>query len=249
MGRGPLSTKKEARQSSGIPAPEGAQTVGPPGGRAIVQIVSVAVLIGVLAAVRYAFRGVTTPAEAVALLRSVRESPWGIPAYLGSYLGLTSAFFPAVLLHVAAGATWGFGPGAALNVVIFNLTSWIQYFVATWLGERRVQGWLRRTALLKLDEKARAHGIRTTLAIRSLPLPMLLANLSCAVAGIRFRDFAAGTLIGGLPYLLIYTYFAAAIAEGAAGAGRRALIGGAVAGVLLLAAALVPRFWRRRDRS
>lgn len=205
------------------------------------RVLAVVAVVGGLVAVRWATRGYDTPEQAVVALRSVAGQPWAMVAYAGLYLVLTTAFFPAVLLHVAAGATWGFSTAAVLNVVVFNLAASAQFLAARRLGRDRVAHWVQRYGLLRLDAGAQSHGVRATLAIRALPLPTMLVNLSAGVSAIRWRDFAVGTFLGAMPYLLIYTYFASAIAQGVAGAQERALVQGLIAALLLVLISVLPR--------
>jgi len=206
------------------------------------------VLLG-LVALRWVVRDKASPDAAIAELQAIRHQWWALPAYVGLYFTLTTAFFPGLLFHLAAGATWGFPFAAVTNVVVMNTAATLQFWMARKLGRQRVAALLRRYGLLKLDSGAKRHGIRAMIAIRALPLPSMLVNASAGVSGITYRDFAVGTALGALPYILIYTWFAAAIAQGAAGAQRRAVVQGVTAGGAVLLLLLLSKLWSRRARK
>lgn len=199
-----------------------------------------------LLALRWAVRDQASPQAAIAGLRSIRDEWWALPAYAGLYLSLTTVFFPGLVFHLASGATWGFPLASVVNVLLMNLSASLQFWLARTLGREQVASLLRRYGLLKLDSGAQQHGVRAMIAIRAIPLPSMLVNASAGVSGMRYRDFVIGTGIGALPYILIYTWFAAAIADGVAGAEQRALFQGGIAAVVILVLAIVPRLWAAR---
>ncbi|MBI3183101.1 MAG: TVP38/TMEM64 family protein [Myxococcales bacterium] len=203
-------------------------------------------LVGAAAlAVRWALWEELDPKAALALLRSVQQRWWAAPAYLALYLGGTCLFLPAVLFHMVAGAAWGFPVASALNFVAVNGAANLQFLIGRRLGRERAQRLLRQTRLGALDERAARHGFRAMVAIRLLPLPFVGVNVAAGVSAIRWRDFALGSMVGSFPVMLVYTYFAASLVEGVAGAERDAMLHAAAAGVLVLLATFVPRLWSR----
>jgi uncharacterized membrane protein YdjX (TVP38/TMEM64 family) len=83
------------------------------------------------------------------------------------------------------------------------------------------------------------------LAIRLLPIPHLIVNAAAAVSAMRWRDFALGTLIGTLPNLFLYTYFASSLVEGVLGGQRRAVMHLVIAVGLLVSLSLLPKLIKR----
>jgi uncharacterized membrane protein YdjX (TVP38/TMEM64 family) len=189
------------------------------------------------------------PQVALDLVFSVRDRPWAWPVFVLAYLGLTSAFVPATLLHMVAGAGWGFRTGLLLNLVAFHLTSNLQFWAARRLGRSAVVGWVGEGPLARVEAKLAREGLRAAMLVRLLPLPNLAVNLAAGMSPIRWRDFALGTLVGTLPVIGVYTYFSAALAEGAVGAKRDALVHTLLGGALVLAIALITRLFSARART
>lgn len=183
--------------------------------------------------------------SALALLRSVQGEWWAAPLFVLAYIAGTALFIPALLFNVVAGAAWGFAQGVVLSFLAVNVSATLHFWVARRLGRSAVEGLLRRHRVHVFDEKAAAHGLGTVLTIRMFPLPHFAVNAAAGVSAIRWRDFALGSLIGTLPNLVVYTYLAASLVEGVAGAERRALVQAALAGLVILLLTLGVRRWTR----
>ncbi len=194
-------------------------------------------LVAVAVGLRLALRDSLEPRSALTVLDSFRGRPWAGAAFVLAYLGLTSAFVPATLLHMVAGAAWGFRTGLFLNLIAFHVTSNLQFWLARRLGRTAVERWAGGTGMSRIEAKLADEGLRAAMLVRVLPLPNLAVNLAAGVSAIRWRDFALGTLIGTLPVITVYTYFSAALVEGAVGAKQDALLhtGIGAAAVVLLA--------------
>lgn len=202
-------------------------------------------LAGAVIGLRWALGEQLEPRAALSALRSIEQRWWAAPLYLAVYLGGTSAFLPAALFHMVSGATFGFAPAAGLNFLAVNAAANLQFLAGRKLGRRRAASWLRHPRLRAADQGAQRYGYRAIAAIRLLPLPFAGVNLAAGLSGIRWRDFALGSMLGSLPVMLVYTYFAASLVEGVAGAEWRALLHSGAAGALLLLATFVPRALRR----
>ncbi|MHB8876041.1 MAG: TVP38/TMEM64 family protein [Myxococcaceae bacterium] len=191
--------------------------------------------------VRFALQEHSDPRSALALLRSVDDQWWSKPAFLLSYIAATAVFLPAVLFHMISGAAWGFGVGVALNFVAVNSSASLQFLFARKLGRERLARLLPARHLRLFDGAAVRHGYRTVVAVRMLPLPHMAVNVAAGISAMRWRDFALGSVIGTLPVVLVYTYLAASLVEGVAGAQGRALLHLLGAGTVVLLAVFVPR--------
>ncbi|MGA9521088.1 MAG: VTT domain-containing protein [Myxococcaceae bacterium] len=200
-----------------------------------------AVLVGVAVGLRLALRDSLEPRAALAVLDSFRGRPGAGAAFVLAYMGLTSAFVPATLLHMVAGAAWGFRTGLFLNLTAFHVTSNLHFWLARRLGRSTVERWAGGARMLRIEAKLAREGLRAAMLVRVLPLPNLAVNLAAGMSSIRWRDFALGTLIGTLPVISVYTYFAAALVEDAIGAKRDALVHTAIGAVLVILVALLTR--------
>ncbi len=207
-----------------------------------------ALAVAVILAVRVALRRELEPKAAFALLRSIQHQWWALPAFGFAYLTLTAAFVPVVLFHMISGAVYGFPVGLAVNLVVFNVTVSLQFLAARRMGRAQAEALVTRYNLGGLVNTSSTNGLRTVLSLRVVPLPSIVTCLAAVLAGVRWRDFALGSFIGGMPSTVIFTYFAASLVEGAAGAERKALVQTAIAGACIALLALGPKLLQRLRR-
>ncbi|MGQ0508740.1 MAG: TVP38/TMEM64 family protein [Myxococcaceae bacterium] len=201
--------------------------------------------VGLVVGARVALKQELHPQRALELLRSVQHEAWGIPLFALAYLLLTAVAVPVVIFHMISGAAFGFWMGLTVNVAVFNLSVSLQFLVARRMGRSHAEALVNRYSLQRFTHPTRESGFRSVLSLRLLPLPSIITCLAAVLAGIRWRDFALGSAVGGLPSTLIYTYFAAALVEGAVGAEREALLHTLIAGLLLALLTLLPPAIRR----
>jgi uncharacterized membrane protein YdjX (TVP38/TMEM64 family) len=221
--------------------------VGPAGRWLRVAAVG-ALLVAVALAVRVGLKQQLEPKAALALLRSVQHQWWAIPAFALCYVTLTAAFAPVVVFHMISGAAYGFAGGLLLNLVVFNLSVSLQFLAARRVGRARAEAIVARYGLTRLVRTSSSNGLRTVLSLRLVPLPSMITCLAAVLAGVRWRDFALGSFIGALPSTVIYTYFAAALVEGAAGAERKALLQTGAAALCIVVVTFGPRLLQRVRR-
>jgi uncharacterized membrane protein YdjX (TVP38/TMEM64 family) len=202
-------------------------------GAVLIAVIAIAVVVGLRVVV-----GEVDAARALGALRQVQGQWWALPAYFGAYVALTTALVPAVLLHMAAGAAYGFQEAIWINLACFHLTANAHFLAARRAGRERVAGLLARRGIRALDEVSRTHGLLGVVLIRFLPIPAMAVAAGLGVSPVRWRDFALGSFVGASPYIVVYTYFAAALVEGAAGAEREAQWRVAIATAVVLALAL-----------
>jgi len=154
---------------------------------------------------------------------------------------------PASVFCLAAGLIWGWMFGAVYSVIGGTLGAVASFYVGRYLGE----GFLARFGRVgKMVAKQVDHaGFGTMLALRFIPgIPFAVLNYGAGVAGVRFRDYLASTILGIIPPILVFAYCADALFNGSMTQGdavKRMLI---VCG-LMLALTLLPmavkRFMRR----
>ena len=82
---------------------------------------------------------------------------------------------------------------------------------------------------------ARQDGLRYTLLARLSPVPSFVNNYGLALAGVRFGDYAAGTVIASIPPIAVHVATGAAASSVAMAAAPGAGSGGDVGGALLTA--------------
>ncbi|HVE82265.1 MAG TPA: VTT domain-containing protein, partial [Myxococcales bacterium] len=135
-----------------------------------------------------------------------------------------------------------------LNLACFNATAWLQFALARWLGRDKVAAFLARRGVTALDRLSHSHGLLSAVLIRFLPIPAAAVAMGLGLSPMRRRDFGVGTLVGALPYIAVYTYFASALVEGVAGAEREAQWNAALATLAVVVLALAGALIRSRVR-
>lgn len=150
---------------------------------------------------------------------------------------------PRWALALAAGALFGLGGGLFWALVgtlagaslAFHLARYVNAGAIVPHDLPKIGPWIAR---------AEAGGWRTIAFLRLTPIPGALVNYGLGLSALAWRDFALGTLIGSLPYALVFVQMGAggrlAAEEGLAAARIPLLIAGGV-GVAALAASLYAR--------
>lgn len=217
------------------------------GGRAAwLKLVFLGLCVTLLAfLVRSYFYNPSVLRELWATLQSIRDHWWAGPAFLIAYLIGTTGLVPAVIFHMICGAVFGFPKALLLNLIAVNLAANLQFLWARKLGRATVARLLERFGLGRLEPLAHTHGLKAVVLLRQLPLPFVGVNAAAGVSSMRAADFALGSGLGSLPVTVVYTYLAASLLEGVAGAKERAFVQSAIAAALAFAATFVPRWWAR----
>ena len=194
--------------------------------------------------------GAVHPREVAAALRGLGAAPWAPAAFVLLYAVGTAVGAPGSALTLAGGAVFGLAWGSLWNWLGATAGACLAFGLARGLGREGVQRWLRGRAAA-LDARMGAHGFRTVLTLRLIPLvPFNALNFAAGLTRIRFLDYALATAVGIVPGTLIYTYFADALLRGSAEAQAAARWNAAVAAALLLAFTwATDRLRRRMERA
>lgn len=168
--------------------------------------------------------------EAVDFMRGLWYGP--LILVLGYALGCVFGV-PATLFIVAAGVVWGWKLGALYALCGGMLGAVVSYFIGRFLGEGLLQKFGRTGRMV--ERQVASATIRTMVIVRLIPgPPFAVWNYGAGVAGVPFRDYFFGTLIGTAPAHLIFAYSADALFNGTMSQGdaiRRLLL---VGGLMLL---------------
>ncbi|WP_219419516.1 TVP38/TMEM64 family protein [Pseudonocardia nigra] len=142
----------------------------------------------------------------VAQLRAwVAAAGWAAPlafAALYAALGLTPV--PLSVLSIAAGLLFGLPVGLAAVMGGAIGAAAAGFALARGLGRSAAQR-LGGAKLARVDAVLRRRGVLAVVAVRLVPvLPFTALNLACGLAGVRTRDYLAGTAVGILPGATAY---------------------------------------------
>lgn len=212
----------------------------------------VLILGGTFAALRWTpLATLIEPERFSALLATARGHWWSPLVLLGLYGALCPLGFPATPLIFAGGAIFGSALGSAVNVLGTLLGATTTFLVARYLGRDAVER-LGGNRLARAERMLHRHGFWALVSSRFLPLPFPLVNAAAAVAGVRFPQFMASSVIGLSPAVVVWTYFSAAIVRAAAADRARIARDLVIALALLVSLVMIPtmmRFHRRRMRA
>ncbi|MDH4043313.1 MAG: VTT domain-containing protein [Gemmatimonadota bacterium] len=177
---------------------------------------------------------------ALALLATVRGSASAPVLFAVVYALATALALPGSVLTIVGGAAFGFGWGAVLTTIGANLGANAAFGIARALGRGGIQR-LTRGRLGGLDRATEQRGFWGLLVLRLIPLvPFNALNFGAGLTAMRWRDYAAATLLGILPGTLVYTFFADALVRGSTEASHDAYVRLWIAAGLLLLLSVLP---------
>ncbi|HET9064346.1 MAG TPA: VTT domain-containing protein [Gemmatimonadales bacterium] len=155
------------------------------------------------------------------------QGPWAPVVFAGAYAILSSVFVPDLLLGLVAGASFGFGRGAAAVIVGSVGAASMQYLLAHHLLGPRISRFVaRRPALAAIVAAVRQDELRLQFLLRLTPLNRATTSYLLGAGGVRFRHFLLA-LAGIVPSLCLEVYagYAGTHLARVAGSPGRGLVG------------------------
>lgn len=227
------------------PTADGSAESRPIRARALLQLALLAAIISIAIYVAYRAGVLTSAARARGILYGLRRMP-GIPFWFMGVYALTAAFgVPPAVLTLAGGAVFGLNPGVVYSWSGAVVGALGGYALARWLGGNAVRQLLGRHSE-KLDVLL-GHGTFVALfRLRVNPVvPYNALNFASGLSKVPLRPYTLSTVVGVLPAIFVYTYFADAVIAGATRARERAFLHIAIAGVVIILLSFGPSTWRR----
>ncbi len=150
------------------------------------------------------FLNLDSLAGSAAWLRNDANAPlWVIAAYL---IGGIS-WFPVTLLIFATALTLNSGLAIVCSLLGCILSATLLYAAGRWIGRKNVMR-LAGKRLNRVNRLISKQGALAVTAVRMIPVaPYSLVNLAAGAAGVPFRDFVLGTLLGMSPGVAGITFF------------------------------------------
>ncbi len=129
----------------------------------------------------------------------------GILLYVLAYTVRPLVFFPASLLTVFGGYTYGPWLGTLLDVIGAGTGGLLSFWIARLLGRRGVEKLIGKGKLNVLDERIATNGFLVVLIVRLIPLfPFDAISYASGLSKIRFKQFAIANYIGIIPGAFVY---------------------------------------------
>lgn len=131
---------------------------------------------------------------------------WAPFFYILFYTIRPLIFFPAILLSLTGGLTFGPWWGTFYDLIGASLGAYLAFGLARFLGRDAISLWLGQKTQT-WDELAGENGFKTIFFLRLIPLiPFDMVNYGAGLMKIRFRDYALATTIGILPGAFAYNF-------------------------------------------
>lgn len=185
-----------------------------------------------------------TITEHVELLRSRWWSPL---ALIGLWTALSPLGLPASPLLLAGGAVFGTWWGTLYNSIGAMLGATVTFAFARLMGRDFVAHLLGEERFERIERRIDHYGFWALVGIRFVPLPWPVINFGAALGGFRFAPFLLATLIGVVPMIFVFTFFAASLVGLTAEESRAATIRFVVALAALASFGLIRVLIRRRS--
>lgn len=187
------------------------------------------------------------PTRVRELLAGLTESRWALPVVVGCFVLGGAVSFPVVILILATAALFGPWLGLAYSALGVAASATLMFVVGARFGRHRLSR-IGGSRWHRLRDYLQRRGLIAVVALRVMPVaPFTVVNVAVGAGGIRFVDFALGTLIGMGPGLAALCFMGDRIARlmHDPSAGQVAVLALAAAGwigISLAAQAVVRRF-------
>ncbi len=175
---------------------------------------------------------------------------WAPIVYVLGYVLAVVAFVPALPLTILGGLAFGVALGTVYVSIAATTGACLSFLIARCAARAAVERWMASyPALGRIDRAVARHGFRIVMITRLIPIfPFNLQNYAYGITSIGFGAYALTSFLCMLPGTVAFTAAAGAVVAGALDV-RRMLVLLAVAGALLVALSLLPRWLRGRSAA
>jgi uncharacterized membrane protein YdjX (TVP38/TMEM64 family) len=138
-------------------------------------------------------------------IEGLRGHPWRVPLVLLAFVVGGVVAFPILVLIGATIVAFGPLQGFIWASVGTMLAASSSFGTGRLLGRRPLER-LFGGRLLQFERRMRGRGVIAVALIRKVPgPPFTVVNMAIAAAGIRFREFLAGTALGMIPGIGVFS--------------------------------------------
>ena len=176
--------------------------------------------------------------------------PWAPAVFVAGYVLAVVAFVPALPLTILGGLVFGPGWGTVHVSIASTAGACLSFLIARYAARATVERWMTPyPALGRIDRAVARHGFRIVMITRLVPIfPFNLQNYAYGLTSIGFGAYAITSWLCMLPATVAFTVAAGAVVTGTWDARRMLLLLG-LAGALLVALSLLPRWLRGRSAA
>lgn len=137
---------------------------------------------------------------------------WAPIVFVGIYALLITLTLPGTLVTLLGATLFPLGTAFVLTIVGAMTGASLSFFIGRYLGRSASQSVLERSEnpiITKIHGAVRRfenNGILAVAYLRMVYVPFVALNYFAPLTGIRYRDFAIGTLIGILPGSFVFVF-------------------------------------------
>lgn len=176
----------------------------------------------------------------------LRSLWWSPLALVGAWTLFSPLGLPATPLLLAGGAVFGTWWGTLYNTLGATLGASLTFGFARLLGRDFVVHLLGEERFTRIEERLDLYGFWALVGIRFIPLPWPVVNFGAALGGYRFGPFIGATILGVVPMIFVFTFFAASLVGVTTAESKTALVRFGVALAVLAAFGALRLLIRRR---
>ncbi len=126
--------------------------------------------------------------------------------YMLAYTLRPLIFFPATVLTLFGGYTFGAFWGTIYDVIGAGTGAVLSFYIARRFGRQSVEKLLRGKKILDIDERIGRNGFLVILYVRLFPFPFDGVNYGAGLSKVSARDYIPATYLGIIPGALVYNY-------------------------------------------
>lgn len=130
----------------------------------------------------------------------------GAILYMIAYTIRPLLFFPAAVLTLFGGYTFGAFWGTLYDVIGAGTGALLSFWIARKFGRNSVEKLLRGKKIANVDDRIEKNGFMVILYLRLTPMPFDAINYGAGLSKIRLRSFIPASYIGIIPGAFVYNY-------------------------------------------
>lgn len=144
---------------------------------------------------------------------AVRElGIWGMLLYVIAYTIRPLFFFPATLLTLFGGYTFGPFLGTGLDIVGAGSGAVLAFLIARYLGREKMERFIKGKKIERFDQTIQNNGFMVVLYLRLIPLiPFDSINYSLGLSSVKLKSYMAATYLGIIPGAFVLNYIGSSL--------------------------------------
>ncbi|MGB2991659.1 MAG: TVP38/TMEM64 family protein [Paenisporosarcina sp.] len=137
---------------------------------------------------------------------------WGMLLYVIAYTIRPLFFFPATLLTLFGGYTFGPFLGTGLDIVGAGSGAVLAFLVARYIGREKMERFVKGKKIERFDRTIQNNGFMVVLYLRLIPLiPFDSINYSLGLSSVKLKSYMVATYLGIIPGAFALNYIGSSL--------------------------------------